>query len=195
MCDMLHMRPGIGKHDNRPASGRRRRAVVGNGPRGAASGVREGWRRAIVHAQGPRRRGNATGPLASMRSAQRALRMPSQRTRIMHRFAVTARKHPRRFRARTAHPAMAGHEAGDAHQDRTEARSVGVPPYGFAFAPSRAIDNAVSIPIGRAASVGPMPAGRSAARTASAGSYTAERQKAAPPYLSALHALLLFLTG
>ena len=53
------------------------------------------------------------------------------------------------------------------------------PPHAFTSAPSRPIDKAVSIPIGRVASVRPMPAGRSAARAASAGSHTAERQKAA----------------
>lgn len=37
---------------------------------------------------------------------------------------------------------------------------MGVPPHAFISAPSRAIDNAVSIPIERVASVGPMPAGR-----------------------------------
>jgi len=78
---------------------------------------------------------------------------------------------------------------------------VGAPPHAFTSAPSRAIDNAVSMPIGAVASVGPMPAGRSAAWAASPGSHTAERQKAAsaPSWLcqadhpSALRALLLLV--
>ena len=53
---------------------------------------------------------------------------------------------------------------------RAEIRFVGVPPHAFTSAPSRAIDNAFPIPIGRLASVGPMSARRSAApRAASAG--------------------------
>jgi transcription-repair coupling factor (superfamily II helicase) len=56
---------------------------------------------------------------------------------------------------------------------------VGVPRHAFTSAPIRAIDNAVSMPLG------PMRAGRSAAWATSAGGHTAERQKAAsalPPY-------------
>ena len=68
---------------------------------------------------------------------------------------------------------------------RAEARFVGVPPHVFTSAPSRAIDNAISIPIGRVASVGPMPA---AARAASTGSRAAERQKAASALLPCLAA-------
>ena len=64
---------------------------------------------------------------------------------------------------------------------------MGVPPHAFTSASSRPMGNAVSIPIGRGASVGPMPAGRSAARAASTRNHTAERQKAAsalPFYLT-----------
>jgi len=55
---------------------------------------------------------------------------------------------------------------------------VGVPPDAFTSAPSRAIDNAVSIPIGRVASVGPR-------RNA---------KKRLPPHLSALRALSTIAT-
>ncbi len=79
--------------------------------------------------------------------------------------------------------------------DRAKACFVGVPPHASNSAPSRAIDYAVSIPIGAVASVGPMPAGRSAARAPSAGSHTAKRQKAASAYLSALRVALKDITS
>ena len=73
---------------------------------------------------------------------------------------------------------------------RAQARFVGVPPHAFT-SPSRAIDYAVSIPIGRVASVGPMPQGDPPHGPLRPAAIRRNAKKRLPPYLSALRALLI----